>query len=197
MPVAGDVTDAELARQVVAEWSPDLVILSAGVNGPMKPVDEMSWDEFSTTWNTDVKGALLWGQASVSLPLRPGSEVVIVSSGAAIAGSPLSGGYAGAKRTQWFLAGYFQKVSDAKDLGIRFRVVLPKRIVGETDLGRAAAEGYSARQGITVERYLEGFGTPMGPAEFARFFERALVEAPFATARTIGIAGDGPEVIEA
>jgi 3-oxoacyl-[acyl-carrier protein] reductase len=38
--------------------------------------------------------------------LRPGSRVVVFSSGAALGGSPLSGGYAGAKATQRFIAAY-------------------------------------------------------------------------------------------
>jgi hypothetical protein len=143
-----------------------------------------------------VKSTFFWGQACVNQPLAAGSEVVFVSSGAAIGGSPLSGGYAGAKRTQWMLASYFQRVSDNKDLGIRFRTILPKRIVGETELGAAAASGYAAAQGVSVEKFLENFGTPMGPTEFATFFERALTEAPFVDAKTIGIAGDGPEIIE-
>ncbi len=196
-PVSGDITDAGLAAQLVAEWSPDLVVLCAGVNGPNKTIDQMSWEEFSTTWNTDVRGTLAWGQACLNQPLQPGSEVVIVSSGAAIGGSPISGGYAGAKRTQWFMANYFQGVSDANELGIRFRVILPKRIVGETDLGHAAAAGYAARQGVTIEQFLAGFGTPMGPSEFARYFEQALTDDTFGQARAIAIAGDGPTVLEA
>ena len=193
----GDVTDEGFARQTIAEHAPDLVILCAGANGPMKPVHQLSWDEFTVTWNTDVKSTFFWGKACVSQPLAAGSEVVFVSSGAAIGGSPLSGGYAGAKRTQWMLASYFQRVADSQELGIRFRTILPKRIVGETELGAAAAGGYASAQGVSVEKFLENFGTPMGPPEFAQFFERALTEAPFAEAKTIGIAGDGPEVIEA
>ena len=195
--VTGDITDSQLAEQVVAEYQPDLVILCGGTNGPAKTIDEMSWEEFSMTWNTDVRGTLAWGQACLSRPLRPGSEVIVISSGAAIGGSPISGGYAGAKRTQWLMANYFQGVGDARELGIRFRVILPKRIVGETDLGHAAAAGYAARQGITIEQFLAGFGTPMGPQEFAGFVEQSLTDDTFAGARTIAITGDGPAVIEA
>jgi hypothetical protein len=44
-----------------------------------------------------VKGALYWMQAAFNLPLAPGARVLAGSSGAALQGSPLSGGYAGAK----------------------------------------------------------------------------------------------------
>jgi NAD(P)-dependent dehydrogenase (short-subunit alcohol dehydrogenase family) len=53
---------------------------------------------------TDVKAGLYWLQAALNLPLKPGSRVLVVSSGAAQNGSPLSGGYAGAKRMLWFMA---------------------------------------------------------------------------------------------
>jgi hypothetical protein len=46
--------------------------------------------------------------------------VLIVSGGAGLnpGGSPMSGGYAGAKRTQMFLCHYLQRTADARDLGI-------------------------------------------------------------------------------
>jgi hypothetical protein len=45
------------------------------------------------------------------LVLPPRSRVVVVSSGADINGSPASGGYAGSKATQRFIAGYAQDES--------------------------------------------------------------------------------------
>ena len=63
------------------------------------------WESFSASWNTDLKIAFQVGQTALRRPLRPGSLVLIVSSGAALVGSPMSGGYAGAKRMQMFLAG--------------------------------------------------------------------------------------------
>ena len=76
---------------------------------------------FSEAWNADLKASFHRRQTGASLSRSAaGSSVVLVSSGAAIDGSPLSGGYAGAKRMQWWLAGYAQKVSDARKLGIRF-----------------------------------------------------------------------------
>jgi hypothetical protein len=42
-----------------------------------------------------VQHAFHWIREALLLPLRPGSTVVAMSSGAAVAGSPLSGGYAG------------------------------------------------------------------------------------------------------
>jgi NAD(P)-dependent dehydrogenase (short-subunit alcohol dehydrogenase family) len=86
----------------------------------MSRVDEFDWASFSEAWNVDVKASFLLIKEALTLPLSPGSSVVVVSSGAAMDGSPLSGGYAGAKRMQWFLADYAQKVSNTKKLGSAF-----------------------------------------------------------------------------
>ena len=49
-----------------------------------------------------------------------------MSSGAALRGSPLSGGYAGAKATIRFITGYAADESERAGLGIRFVSVLPQ-----------------------------------------------------------------------
>jgi len=95
-------------------------------------------------------------------PLRPGSRVVVISSGAAVQGSPLSGGYAGAKATQRFIAGYARDEAQRAGLDITFTVVLP-RITPLTDLGRPAVQAYAARSGQTEEQYVARFGAPLTP----------------------------------
>jgi NAD(P)-dependent dehydrogenase (short-subunit alcohol dehydrogenase family) len=87
--------------------------------------------------------------------LDAGSTVAIVSSGAAVAGSPLSGGYAGAKRMQWFMVEYAQEVSDAKKLGIRFFAVLPRQLIEGTEIGATAAANYGAAQGLSAAEFLK------------------------------------------
>jgi hypothetical protein len=52
--------------------------------------------------------------------------VVLVNSGAALAGSPLSGGYAGAKATQRFLTAYAQQEATRAGLAITFTAVLAR-----------------------------------------------------------------------
>jgi NAD(P)-dependent dehydrogenase (short-subunit alcohol dehydrogenase family) len=47
-----------------------------------------------------------WLREALLKPLRPGSRVLLMSSAAATHGSPMSGGYAGAKATIRFMAGY-------------------------------------------------------------------------------------------
>src|SRR5260370_23092752 len=111
--IAGDATDATLMNEVVREGMPDVLILNAGARLPMKPIDQQNWDEFSSTWNTDVKAGLVGIQASLTTPMTPGGRVLIMSSGASMVLSVpyiqpdslrLSGGYVGAKPMLWFMA---------------------------------------------------------------------------------------------
>ena len=102
----GDVTDPALMSAVVADVKPSVLILNAGATPFMAPLDEQTWDAFTAVWDTDVKAGLYGIQAALKAPLAYGARVLIVSSGAAIAGNPLSGGYAGAKRMLWLMAHY-------------------------------------------------------------------------------------------
>jgi len=88
--------------------------------------------------------------------------VVVVSSGAALAGSPLSGGYAGAKATQRFITAYAQEEANRAGLDITFTAVLP-RITPLTDLGRPAVQAYAARAGQTEDEYMQQMGPPVTP----------------------------------
>src|SRR5215475_4371776 len=130
--IEGDAADPAVAEHLLREIRPDLVVLAAGITPRMGLLDQLDWESFSETWNSDLKASFHFLKQALTLPLAPGSTVVLVSSGAALNGSPLSGGYAGAKRMQWLLAGYAQKLSDAKKLGIRTVAVLPKQLIEGT-----------------------------------------------------------------
>jgi hypothetical protein len=78
--------------------------------------------------------------------------VVILSSGAALGGSPLTGGYGGAKWTQKLLALYLQGISDERKLGIRFVALLPRQMIAGTEIGDGASKMYAAKAGISQEK---------------------------------------------
>jgi NAD(P)-dependent dehydrogenase (short-subunit alcohol dehydrogenase family) len=156
----GDATDPVFVERLLRELKPDLVVLAAGATPRMGRIDEFEWESFSEPWNIDVKASFLLVKQALTLPLSPSSSVVLVSSGAAIDGSPLSGGYAGAKRMQWFLADYAQKASNAKKLGVRFFAVLPRPMEGTT-IGARAAAAYGAMSGITSETFMKRVGVPV------------------------------------
>jgi NAD(P)-dependent dehydrogenase (short-subunit alcohol dehydrogenase family) len=128
----------------------------------MRPLQHQTWETFSANWHTDVKIAFTWLREALLKPLPPGSRVVVVSSGAAINGSPASGGYAGSKATQRFIAAYAQDESRRAGLGITVTAVLP-RMTPFGDVGRGGIRAYAARGGQTEEAFLEQLGEPLTP----------------------------------
>jgi NAD(P)-dependent dehydrogenase (short-subunit alcohol dehydrogenase family) len=164
-----DATDPAQVEALIAEADPDLVVVAAGTRPRMAPIDEQSWESFSAPWNVDVRIAFEVGRAALARPLRPGSTVLIVSSGAGLQGSPLSGGYAGAKRTQMFVTQYLQRESDARGLGIRFVALAPRQLLAGTRIGEAAAAAYGAENGESVDAYMDRrFPVPLDAAGVAR-----------------------------
>lgn len=178
-PEVADARDATVAGLLLDRYEPETVILVAGASPLMRPLQHQTWETFSVNWHTDVRIAFHWLREALLKPLRPGSRVVVISSGAAQAGSPLSGGYAGAKATQRFITGYAQDEATRAGLGITFTSVLP-RITPLTDLGRPAVQAYAARSGQTEEEYLQPFGEPLTP-EVAGAAVVELVRADAAT----------------
>lgn len=73
---------------------PHATILAAGATPHYRPLHQQAWETFSVSWQTDVKMTFHWLREALLTPMRPGSKVVVVSSGAALNGSPLSGEYA-------------------------------------------------------------------------------------------------------
>ncbi len=195
--IAADVTDAEAARRIVAEVRPTLLALIAGAPPPMGSLQELSWPDFTAVWDTDVKAGLYWMQAALNTPLATGSRVLVGSSGAALNGSPLSGGYAGAKRMLWIMADYANGVAREMDLGIRFQVLVPRQMVAGTGVGGAGSEAYARRMGITPEAFLARFGAPMPPRRFGDHVVSLLTEATYEDGVAFGLKGDsGVTLIE-
>ena len=195
--ISADVTDESAAHRILTEVRPDILVLNAGTPPPMGRLDEISWADFTATWETDVKAGLYWLQAALNLPLKPASRVLVGSSGAAVSGSPMSGGYAGAKRMLWLLAKYANGISEQKKLGIRFQVVVPRQMVLNTGTGDAGASAYARAQGITPEAFVERFGAPMPPRAFGEKVVSVLDDPQYAEALAFGLKGDtGITVIE-
>src|SRR5580698_3487945 len=133
--IPADVTDGGAAKRILAEVRPDILVLNAGAKPRMGRLDQVSWADFTATWDTDVKAGLYWLQAALNLPLKPGSRVLVGSSGAAVNGSPMSGGYAGAKHMLRLMAKYANGIATQKGLGVKFQAILPMQIIGETGVG--------------------------------------------------------------
>jgi NAD(P)-dependent dehydrogenase (short-subunit alcohol dehydrogenase family) len=168
-----------------------VLVLNAGAQPALGLLHQQTWEGFSRTWESDVKAGFHWIQAALQQPLPRGSRVLVGSSGAAVNGSPLSGGYAGAKRTLWLMAQYANVSAKELGLGIHFQAIVPQRMIGETELGRAAAEGYARRKGVSVEAFLEGFGPPMPPAKVGEYVAAILTEPKYEAPVAFGLKGDG------
>jgi NAD(P)-dependent dehydrogenase (short-subunit alcohol dehydrogenase family) len=176
-----DATDPAQVDALLAEADPDLVVVAAGARPHMASIEEQTWDSFSKTWNVDVKIAFEVGRAVLAKPLRPGSTVVIMSSGAAVNpnGSPRSGGYAGAKKMQIFLADYLQRTADARELGIRFVALAPLELLAGTRIGEAAADAYGREVG------------PLDPSGVARAILTVASGEEHRDATALGVTGEG------
>ena len=191
--VQADASDPAVADRLIRELKPDLVVLAAGIQPAMGPLAEQTWESFSETWNTDLKAAFHFMRAAVTTPLREGSAVIVVSSGAAINGSHLSGGYAGAKRMQWLLAGYAQTHANAKKLGIRFLAVLPIQLIEGTKISVLASSSYAAWQGISPREYMSRFEVPLDAQKVAAAIVGGLRGDVAAGVTAIAVSGKGVE----
>jgi NAD(P)-dependent dehydrogenase (short-subunit alcohol dehydrogenase family) len=195
--ISADVTDETAAHRILAEVRPDILVLNAGAKPRMGRLDQLSWADFAAPWETDVKAGLYWLQAALTLPLKRGSRVLVVSSGAAQNGSPLSGGYAGAKRTLWFMAKYANNVSEQRDLGIRFQTIVPLQMVGDTGVGDEGAHAYARAMGIKRDEFLARFGAAMPPREFGEKIVSVLDDSKYREGFAFGLkGGTGVTILE-
>jgi 3-oxoacyl-[acyl-carrier protein] reductase len=182
-PEIADAGDATVAASLLDRYEPEVVLLVAGASPHMRPLQQQTWETFSVNWQTDVRIAFHWLREALLKPLRPGSRVVVISSGAALnlGGSPLSGGYAGAKATQRFITRYAQDEANRVGLDITFTTVLPQ-FAPLTGVGRPAVQAYAAQAGLSVEEFLDGQPFPLLTPEIAG---TALVELVRAGAATV------------
>jgi NAD(P)-dependent dehydrogenase (short-subunit alcohol dehydrogenase family) len=166
--LALDATDEGAPAKVFETLMPDVVVVCAGAIPHMAPLVEQNWAQFSRNWNSDVKISLLFSQAALTTPLATGTTVILMSSGAVMGESPLSGGYAGAKRMQMFLANYAQKESDRLHLGLRFLALVPGGIIPTTDVGKVAVEAYASSLGVSIADFIKNRRAAPTPEDVAK-----------------------------
>jgi NAD(P)-dependent dehydrogenase (short-subunit alcohol dehydrogenase family) len=185
-----DAADPATAPRILDEYQPEILIVVAGATPVSRPLHEHTWETFSVHWHSDVKIAFGWVREALVRPLPPGSRVIVVSSGAAVKGSPASGGYAGAKATQRFIAAYAQEESDRAGLGITVTAVLPV-MTPAGEVGREGIRAYAARSGQTEDALTAGLGQLL-TAEAAGAAVVELVRAdPADTAPAYLLTGSG------
>jgi NAD(P)-dependent dehydrogenase (short-subunit alcohol dehydrogenase family) len=166
-PVPADAADPAVAGRLLDEHRPHTLVLCAGASPTMSPLHQQTWESFRQTWDVDVAQAFHWSRHVLRHPLAPGSSVIAMSSGAAVNGSPLSGGYAGAKAAVKFIAEYAALESERDGLGISFVSVLP-RLTPATELGARAVAAYAGRQGVDVDTFVQAGGPPLTAEQVGR-----------------------------
>ena len=196
--ISADVTDEGAAQRILADVRPDILVLNAGATPRMGRLGPAELGGFHRAWETDVKAGLYWLQAALNLPLKPGSRVLVGSSGAAVNGSPMSGGYAGAKRMLWFMAKYANGVSEQKGLGIRFQAIVPLQIIGGTGVGDAGVQRLCARHGHrSPKRSWPASARRCRPGSSATTWSRCWTIRNMPTGFAFGLKGDtGITVLE-
>ncbi|MGH8320134.1 MAG: SDR family oxidoreductase [Steroidobacteraceae bacterium] len=189
-----DATEEGAPSKVFDVLQPDILILCAGAFPPTAPLQALSWQQFSANWDADVKIAFHFCKAALLRPLPAGASVVLMSSGAAVAGSPNSGGYAGAKRMQVFIANYCQKESDRLGLGLRFMAVAP-RIVPDTELGRHIVAGYARYLGMSAADLIQSMESPPTSSNVAAAVIELVTNAVRCKGKAFVLSGKHLEVM--
>ena len=188
-----DASEQDAPSKVFSILSPDVLVICGGALPPSGALHTLSWEQFAVNWEADVKIAFNFLKEALSRPLPPGTSIVLVASGAALAGSPNSGGYAGAKRTQLFIANYAQKESDRLGLGLRFTALAP-RMIPDSELGRHAIAGYARYLGISAADFVRSLESPPTSDDVATAaIELALDDR--AKGKAFMVSGSGAEAI--
>jgi len=161
--IVADATDEQATERILSETKPNLLVLSAGTTLDLRPLHEHTWETFSRAWEVDTKLTFLWVRATLRAEQGP-QHVIVFGSGAALLGSPLSGGYAGAKKMNAFIAQYAAGVTSRAKRSIRFHCLIPP-MSPHTEFGAAAARAYAQTAGQTFEDFVKQLPSPPTPAD--------------------------------
>ena len=186
-----DASRPDAPQQVFEAMPPDVLVICGGAIPATAPLQELSWAEFAAPWEADVRMSFLFCGHVLRTPLAPGSSVILISSGAGLGGSPISGGYAGSKRMQMFMAGYCQKESARLGLGIRFTALVPMRIMPETELGQTAVKGYARYLGIEPADFIQGMRDRQSTHHVADAVIRVATGQIDVTDTVLAVSADG------
>jgi NAD(P)-dependent dehydrogenase (short-subunit alcohol dehydrogenase family) len=192
---AADASDPIVVGQLLDAVHPDVVVLNAGASPLPRPLHHHTWESFSANWNVDVKIAFHWLREALLAPLPPGSAIVLVSSGAALTGAPLSGGYAGAKSTIHFMAQYAAEEARRDRLGVQVTAVLPRLSPG-TGVGGPTIAAGARRAGTSEEAFLAQFGAVSSPRLVGEAILHVLTDPALAVHHAVLLTATGLAPVE-
>ncbi|MEM7736570.1 MAG: SDR family oxidoreductase [Deinococcota bacterium] len=176
-----DTTDGAATSRLMQDHRPDILVLNAGALPTFHPLHLQTWDTFSQNWQVDVKGTFIWLREALLTPLNPGGVIVVISSGAALHGSPLSGSYASAKAAQMMLANYARVTAQELGLNLRVHSLIPNAPTPLTELGERAIRTFAAHQNVSVEAMTAKFSPPLSPERVAEGVIQLLTNPEYKT----------------
>ncbi|HVH93139.1 MAG TPA: SDR family oxidoreductase, partial [Candidatus Acidoferrum sp.] len=126
--VVADCTDDRQVNQMVGEtvrrWGKiDILVNSAGLRGPLVPVEEISEQEWDSVLDVNLKAVFLCCKAVLRQMIKQKSGSIVSISGTAGKGMALRGSLCAAK---WGLLGLTQTIAkEAGPHGIRANIICP------------------------------------------------------------------------
>ena len=174
--VADAAADGAIA-DLLSKHAPDIVLQVGGTKPAISLIGDYTWDDFCATWQNDTKISFNLAQAALSGALPSGGVVLVFSSGAALNGSPMSGGYAGAKRTQHYVMNYAQMEAEKRELDLTFTTLYPKQLIAGTDIALATATAYGEMRGADAASFMSQWEKQLTPEALANHV-RGLVSEP-------------------
>jgi len=169
----------------------DILINNAAIGHIIKPLNQLSTEEWLQVLNVNLTGAFLMTRESAEV-MQAGSSIINIASQAAKTGFRQMAPYVASKHG---LIGLTRTSAiDLAAKGIRVNAVCPNHVT--TDMGRQQSEYFSSLRGMTPEAYrasiadripLGRVGTPNDTAAAVAFL--ASDEAAFITGESMNVSG--------
>lgn len=174
--IAADVSQEKDAERIVRTAQEkfggvDILVNNAGIYGPVKPIEEITTEEWDSVIAVQLRGAFLMTRSALpKMYARGAGSIVNVSSIAARAAYPWAAAYATAKAG---LLGLTRTAAaEGAQRGVRVNAILPGP-VPETEMSQQLGLALSARAGVPPEvmfkEFLKGIlqGRPQTTEEIA------------------------------
>ena len=195
--VESEVKDA-IAATVTKFGSLDILVNNAGIGYLMKPIVEMSIDEWDAVIGVNLRGAFLCTKYAMMQMIqqndagKKGGRIVNIASQAAKSGFPFASAYCSSKHGMMGLT----RVSaiESGKYGITVNAICPNHVT--TGLGAWQNEYFSDALGLTLEQYMQAMKSriPLGRAGLPTDTAAACAwlcsdEAVYVTGESMNVSG--------
>lgn len=193
--VLADSSINGVAVDLLDKYNPELIVLAGGTRPVMASITDQQWQQFSDTWNNDVKMTFAWAQALLTSAVDKPRLFISMSSGASINGSPLSGGYAGAKRMQTFIGQYAQREANLQGKPLSFITALPKQMMQGTAIAEEGSKAYAKASNKTSAQFMSQWDTPLTAQLAAQQLMDIIADGP-KSGSSYALTGNGSQIMD-